>query len=266
MAPKSPRTLTAVLLAATVLLAGASLGAAAAPGALADSSDHDDASDHDDVDPQNAAYLSVAHASPDAPAVDVYVDNESVLDDVEFGDVSDYLEVAAGTYNVTITVADDREAVVFEGNVTAERGTASTIAASGEVSENASTAFTPRVYASDALTPDEDEAAVRVAHLSPDAPTVDITADDGDVVLAENVSFGNASEYVTVPEGDYEIEIRADTPDANGTVVTTVDVSLDSEEAVTAWAVGYLSPDEAPADTPFRVLTTEDATRTIELP
>ncbi|MFC3476637.1 DUF4397 domain-containing protein [Halobacterium litoreum] len=248
------RTLTAVLLAALVAGAVATTGALAA--SAAETAEN----------PQNVAYLNVAHASPDAPAVDVYVDNETALEDFAFGDVSDYLELDAGAHTVAITVADDRSAVVFEGNLTLERGTATTVAAAGEVSENGTTAFAPRVFPNDALTPDNDYAAVRVAHLSPDAPTVDVTAEDGDVVLAENVSFGNASAYVTVPAGDYEVEIRADTPNADGPVVATVDVSLDDEEAYTAWAVGYASPDDAPADTPFEVILTEDASVTVELP
>lgn len=239
-----------------VLLAATLVGSILATGAIA--------SGHDD--PQDATYLRVAHASPDAPAVDVYVDNESVLEDVEFGDVSDYLQLDTEPHTVTITAAGDRNATVFEGNVTLERGTATTVAASGEISENGTTEFAPRLYDDNALTPDEDEAALRVVHLSPDAPTVDVTTADGEVVLAENVSFGNASEYVTVPEGDYEVEIREDTPNANGTVITTVDVEVEEETTYTAWAVGYAAPDDAPADTAFEIQLTEDASLTIELP
>lgn len=253
-----PRRLTTVLLAVTIV------GAALTTGALASSVPGADGSG--DGDPQEDAYLRVGHASPDAPAVDVYVDNESVLENVSFGEFSDYLELDASTYNVTITAAGDRDAVVFEGNVTLERGTATTLAAAGELRENGTTEFAPRTYPDDALTPEENESAIRVVHLSPDTPTVDVTAEDGEVVIAENVSYGNASAYVTVPEGNYTVEIREDTPGANGTVLATVDVSLESETAYTAWALGYTSPEEAPADTPFEVVLTEDATRTIELP
>lgn len=267
MTARQPGRLTAVLLAAVIV------GAAFATGAVASSVSTQDGSSSDDGDPQDVTYLRVAHASPDAPAVDVYVDNESVLEDVSFGEFSDYLELNASTYNVTITAAGDRDAVVFDGDVTLERGTVTTVAAAGEVSENGTTEFGPRVYADDALTPsanvsdpDENESAVRVVHLSPDTPTVDVTAGDGEVVLAENVSFGSASEYVTVPAGNYTVEIREDTPEANGTVVATVDVSVEAGTAYTAWALGYTSPDEAPADTPFEVTLTEDATRTVVLP
>jgi len=93
-----------------------------------------------------------------------------------------------------------------------------------------------------------------------------VTADDGNVVLADNVTFGNASDYVTVPEGNYTVEIREATAENNGSVVTTVDVSLAEETAYSALAVGYLDAEAAPADTPFEVLLTEDATTTVELP
>ncbi|MFB6169806.1 MAG: DUF4397 domain-containing protein [Haloarculaceae archaeon] len=251
MTARLSRRLTAALLALTIL------GAAFATGAVAVS--HLDGS-------QNTAYLSVAHASPDAPPVDVYVDDSSALENVSFGDVSDYLELDAGTHTVTITAAGNRDAVVFEGDVTLERGTVTTVAASGEVSANGTTEFAPRAFSDDALTPDEGEAAVRVVHLSPDAPTVDVTAAGGDVVLAENVSFGNASNYVTVPAGNYEVEIRQDTQNANGTVIATTNVSVASGTAYTAWALGYASPADAPGDEPFEVALTEDATLTIELP
>lgn len=213
---------------------------------------------------QDSAHLRVVHASPDAPPVDVMVDDETVLSDVPFGAVSDYLTLDPGTYNVTITAADDPDTVVFEGEVSLEAGTATTLAASGEISEDAETSFEPVLYNDSAATPADNESAVRIVHLSPDAPTVDVTAADGEVVLADNVSFQNASDYVTVPEGDYTVEIREATEDNDGSVVTTVDVSVEGGTAYSALAVGYLNPDDAPADTPFEVILTEDATADAE--
>jgi hypothetical protein len=221
----------------------------------------------DDTATQETSYLRVAHTSPDAPAVDVTLGNETVLEGVAFGDVSDYLTVAAGTYNVTISVAADG-AEVFDGNVTLEPRTATTLAASGEVSENATREFAPVAFEDDALEPGENESAVRVVHLSPDAPAVDVTVNTGNgtVVLAENATFGNASDYVTVPAGNYTVDIRAATAGNNGTVVTTVDLSLEGGTAYSAMAVGYLNADAAPADTPFEVVVTEDAETTITVP
>jgi outer membrane biosynthesis protein TonB len=108
--------------------------------------------------------------------------------------------------------------------------------------------------------------AISVGHLAPDAPAVDVTAANGSVVLADNVTYRNATDYVTVPAGNYTAEIRPDTPTNDGEVLTTVNVSLESGTAYSALAVGYLDPAEAPADTTFEVVLTEDATQTIHLP
>lgn len=51
------------------------------------------------------ANVRVAHLSPDAPAVDVYVDGAAVLEDVPFGAVSDYLELPAGSHTIEVAPA-----------------------------------------------------------------------------------------------------------------------------------------------------------------
>jgi hypothetical protein len=222
-----------------------------------------------DGDQQQTAYLKVVHASPDAPPVDVMVKNETVLSDVPFGAVSDYLALEAGTYNVTIAAAGDSETVVFDGEVTLEPRSVTTLAASGEISEGAETTFELVAYEDTAPAPADNESALRVIHLSPDAPTVDITTSGGSVVLADNVSFQNASDYVTVPEGNHTLELREATGDNDGPVVTTVNVSLSGGTAYSAMAVGYLDTDDEPADTEFEVILAEDATNTttgVQLP
>jgi len=245
-----------IALVGSVMSAGAVIGAQMA----ADSGE-------DDAPTQDTSYLRVTHASPDAPAVDVYLDNESVLTDVEFGTVSEYIPVRAGTYNVTITAAGDREAVVFDDAVSLDARSVTTVAAAGEVGENATQPFTPILYDDNALEPAENESAISIVHLSPDAPAVDVTVpgeNNNTTVLAENVSFSEASDYVTVPAGNYTVEIRAATPGNNGTVVTTADVSLEEGTANSALALGLLEPDDDEAS--FRVGVTEDVTASLEFP
>src|SRR5215208_1806650 len=47
---------------------------------------------------QGNALVRVVHASPDAPAVDVYVDGNKVLSNVPFFTASDYLPLPAGEH------------------------------------------------------------------------------------------------------------------------------------------------------------------------
>jgi len=223
------------------------------------------AADDDEPATQNTSYLRVVHASPDAPAVDVAVDNESVLTGVEFGDVGDYLALAGGPHNVTIS-ANESGAVVFEDTVTLDPRTITTIAAAGEVSENATQPFEPILYDDNAYEPAANESAVSVIHLSPDAPTVDVTVGTGNetVVLADNVSYGEASDYATVAAGNYTVDVREATEADDGPVLATVDLTLDEGSAYSALAVGFVRPENGTE--PFQVIRSEDATVDVELP
>src|SRR5688500_10614296 len=51
------------------------------------------------------ARIRVVHASPDAPAVDVYANGNKVLSNVTFFAASDYLTVPAGSYKLQVVVA-----------------------------------------------------------------------------------------------------------------------------------------------------------------
>ena len=263
---------------------------------------------------QDTSYLRVAHTAPDAPAVNVTVGNETVASNVAFGNVSDYMSFTEGTHNVSVTTARGFELTLFEGNVSLESGTATTLYATGEVSTGADTSFEPVTLQDDAFTPDDNESALSVAHMSPDAGPVDVVIvggpDDTDgatptetmtptetetpgengtetsdgnetetptptetmtpaeggteeMVVAEDLTFRNASAYVNVPEGNYTVEIRAADTDE---VVATVDLSVEGGQAYTAIAAGYANPEDSPAGDSFTVETVQDATMSITLP
>lgn len=219
----------------------------------------------DEPSTQNGSYLRVVHASPDAPAVDVAVDNRSVLAGVEFGNVSDYLALAGGAHDVTISV-NETGAVVFSDTVVLNPRTVTTVAAAGEVGENASEPFQPILYDDNAYEPAANESAISVVHLSPDAPAVDVTVGSGNdtTVLAENVSYGEASDYLTVPAGNYTVDIREATASNDGAVLASTELTLVEGSAHSALAIGAVSPDNDTAA--FRVVRTEDATVAVQLP
>jgi len=213
--------------------------------------------DGTDATEGEGASVRVAHMSPDAPNVDVLVDGDAVLEDVAFGAVSDYLSLAAGTYTVRITPAGDAETTVFEGEVTVEAGGAYTVAAIGELSEGADQAFEPLILEDDTEAPSSDTARVRAVHVSPDAPAVDITVGGGETVLFDGVAYGESGS-TEVPAGDYTLEIRGDTESNDGDVVADFDVTVEGGQGYTAFAAGYLSPDDEPADTAFDLFVVGD--------
>lgn len=206
---------------------------------------------------QTDADVRVIHAVPDAPAVDVYVDDELVYEDVEFGNASDYESVPTGNQTVTVTPANDSDTVVFEDEIEVESGQA-TVAVGGELTEDGENVSA--LALTDDADPAENESAVRLAHLAPDAPAVDVTVNETGDVLFDDVEFENATEYETVPAGEYELEVRNATEDDDGEVVETVNVTVENGTAYTAVATGYLDTEEAPVDEPFTVEVYEDET------
>ncbi|WP_433624636.1 DUF4397 domain-containing protein [Halomicrococcus sp. NG-SE-24] len=204
------------------------------------------------------ANVRVAHMSPDAPPVDVLVDNETVVENLSFGNVTDYLAVSAGAHNVTIRAAGDPSTVVFSGELTFDAGSRRTIVAAGEVTDEGTTDFEPVVLEDDFTVPEEN-ASVRLVHVSPDAPPVDITVQETNTTLFDNVSFRTATEYTEVAPGNYTVQVRPATANDSGEVVRTFDLSVEGGTVYTAFAAGYLNPDDAPADVPFQPIIVVDA-------
>lgn len=227
------------------------------------------------------AAVSVAHFSPDAPNVDVYVDDERVLADVAYGTVSEYLELQPGTYTVTITAAGDPGTVAFEGPVELDRAFY-TIAAIGELGAQT---FEPLVLVDVEEAP-AGASLVRLVHASPDAPAVDVFADDAP--LFQNASFGENTEYVEVQPGTYTLDVfpagaagdpaagkasddqtSGDDHDRDGRSaepVASFQAELEAGIAYTVFAIGYLEPGPDVAGRDFTAVATVDGVAAGQLP
>ena len=80
------------------------------------------------------ARVRVIHASPDAPAVDVFVDGQAALRNVEYPAISGYMEVPAGVHRVAVAPAGQGEAAaVITANPTLEACAVYTVAAVGQL-------------------------------------------------------------------------------------------------------------------------------------
>ena len=184
------------------------------------------------------ANVRVAHLSPDAPSVDVYLNDEPVpeLQGVPYTTVSDYLPVPAGTQSVTVYAA----------------GQDYTVGAVGLVGDETLTA---QVWEDDNATPEEGNGHLRVVHASPDAGAVDVGPQDGEN-LVEGLEFPDAAEYAPVPADSYTIEVKgAGTDEA---VVSVPDVAVADGTVYSAFATGLAEDDS------LEVILTEDNVATGE--
>ena len=191
--------------------------------------------DDDPVSPQAQAQVRVVHASPDAPNVDVQVDNATVLSNVPFKGSSPFLNVNAGGRNLKVRAAGTTTTVI-DATPTLTAGKAYTVLATGRVASIA-----PLVLEDNLMNPAMGNIKLRLVHAAPGAGNVDIyvTSPTADIATASptvpNVPFRAASAYLEVPAGTYRVRI---TPVGTKTVAIDVNnVALTSGQIRTAVAV-----------------------------
>jgi hypothetical protein len=182
---------TAALVAATAPAASAAPTGSAAPTAEPD------------------AWVRIAHLSPKAPAMDMYLypfgepGHPIVLKDVSYGDVSAYLAVSPGQYSVAMrgfgAPASSPPALITSFMVTV--GNPYTVAALGP-----DPGLRVEVLKDQIATP-TGKALVRVVQASLKEHRV--TVSYGSDVLAQHLAFGAATAYVAVAPGAQTVQFTA---------------------------------------------------------
>lgn len=150
-----------------------------------------------------SARVRVIHASPDAPAVDIYVDGAVALDGIPFKSASDYVPVPAGQRIFQVFVAGTQTKVA-EVNVSLAGGASFSVIATGFATPAKSPGLR-LLLLQDILPIDMASAYLRVVHGAPSAPAVDVyvgapfqTLRNRTAALS-NVPFGVNSSYLAIP-------------------------------------------------------------------
>lgn len=162
------------------------------------------------------AKLRVVHASPNAPAVDVLANSNALLTNVPFFTASNYLTVPAATYTTDLRV-NGTTTVPLSQALTLNAATNYTVFAVGLVGQTPALQYL--VGVDDASLPPAGQSKVRVVHASPDAPAVDVYANDQ--LVMSNVAFPAVGNYLNVPAGAYVFKLRAAGAAANSTPAFT---------------------------------------------
>jgi spore maturation protein SpmB len=190
--------------------------------------------------PVENANLRVAHLSPTAPNVDIWLDGKVVssLTNVPFKTVSGYLKIPVGKHDIAVYVTGTttNPAINVVGIDLAKKNY--TVAAIGLLAGSGAQALKANVYEDD-LTLNATKARVRVIHASPDAPAVDVAVQAGAVVV-NNLSYPTATaSYLELAAGTYPLEIRA--TGAATSVLKFSTPALEAGKVYTVFAVDTLA-------------------------
>ncbi|HRZ74327.1 MAG TPA: DUF4397 domain-containing protein, partial [Flavobacterium sp.] len=204
------------------------------------------------VSAQNAR-LQVIHNSPDLAAalVDVYVNDDLLLNDFAFRTATPFIDVPAGVelsidiapststssaeslYNLTATLTADETYIVVANGIVSPSG------------YSPAQPFALNVFAQGReVASNSANTDVLVNHGSPDAPTVDVVETSVPAgTIVNDISFPDFAGYLELPNLDFTLDVR----DATGTVTVASyqaplqTLGLDGA-AITVLASGFLDP------------------------
>ncbi len=203
--------------------------------------------DDDDVMDRENARVLVVHASPDAPGVDLLVDNNKVnASALTFPNNTGYLDVEAGTRNVKVNATGTNTSVI-NADVTLTKDMAYSVFA-----YDVASSLKPLVLMDNLAAPASGKAHLRFMHLSPGAPAVTVGVLNGNnfVPLFSNRSFETAATatanqgFTPVDAGTYTVQVRvAGTETA---VLTVPNVALQNGKIYTVFARGIVGNQTTP--------------------
>lgn len=177
----------------------------------------------------DVSYVRIFNASPDAPPIDIYVNGGLVFENLSFKGFTEYIALSMGQYEMKVFTAGQKDTPVLTQVVQLAEKEVITIAATGNFED---LQLVPYIEGNSEDLP-EDESRVRVIHLSPDAPNVDVLV-DGQIVF-EDVGFLDATNYAQLSSGVYDVEVNIAGTNDN---VLTLKPQLKNQKVYTIYVVG----------------------------
>lgn len=203
----------------------------------------------------NRTSVRVVHGVPNLPPLDVFLKapdaaNDAVLNRIAaalaFPADTGYLPFAQGTYDLSAALVNTANGIINVDDIILQRGGSVTVFAAGLLNGTAGQQLQFKAF-NDDRAPVPGQAKVRVIHLSPDAPPVDlVTLVNGAIAqrLVTNLSYLNAtSTPLTLAPGSYTVALvptGATTPLLPS--ATGVSLTLAAGDVRTVAAVGALAP------------------------
>ncbi|MCG1021071.1 DUF4397 domain-containing protein [Sutcliffiella horikoshii] len=178
---------------------------------------------------ESYAKIRFIHASPEAPSLDVYIDNEVVSRDLRYKNSSVYVDTKQLDIQISAYSSGSTESPLITGVIQVKPDISYTLAIAGSVDN------LQLIMIEDDPSVPQSEAKMRFWHLSPSAPAVDIAVKKGDVVFSD-ISFTELSEYLGLTPMTVDLEVRiAGTKEV---VLPLNRVSLKPDLAYTIIAIG----------------------------
>ena len=201
-------------------------------------------------DATSGALVRVLHASPNVPAVSVFVNGQRAIARLGTLKATSYLQLDPGTYDIAVALAGQPLAkAVLRTKILVQDKTRVTALARGLLKGKGAQRLELAVQG-DIVAAPAGKSALRVWHLSPDAPKVDVWVNGKRAVAG--LAYKKATAYLTLDPGTYAVEVRVA---GTKTTVFKGNVTPQAGKAYSATALGSVTK----KGHPFRVAVLPDA-------
>lgn len=192
-----------------------------------------DDDDDNGVQPVPVAYVSLYNASPEITALDILVDNTQInIYPFEYTEYTGYQRFYTGDRNFKITPVNANNTLA-DTTVTFEDGQAYSVFIVDETN-----GVDILVLEDNAPNPSENNAMLRVVHLSPDAPEVNLFTEGASDPLFSGLTFKEATDFTEVSADEYDFEVRS----GGDALLTIPDINLRSGWFYTIIVRGFATP------------------------
>lgn len=181
---------------------------------------------------QTRSYARILHASPNAPGVDIYLNDKLLVSNLTYKDFTEYYPLDPGLYNIKVYPAGQRQNPVINSDVRVPPSGIYTVAAINKL-ENI--ALYPILEPQTPIP--SGMVYARFAHLSPNAPSVDVKLEDG-TTLFKDVPYKGVTEYKLIQPGTYTFNVYPSGSDQR--VLYVPNITLKGNRFYSIYAVGLV--------------------------
>lgn len=199
----------------------------------------------DKNDDEDEARLMIVNASPNGGSVDAAVNGTAFANNIMYPGNSGYKEVRTGNINITVTPSGSTTKII-DGTLATEANASYTLYVVDSSHERRGS-----ITRDDLTAPGAGKAKVRLLHLSPNSPAVDITSSGSGTFTSSNRSFNDVSwnssfaSFTEVNAGAITLQAKAA---GTSTVLVTFPVlNLEAGGIYTIMVKGFLGGSAAQA-------------------
>ncbi|NFD57080.1 DUF4397 domain-containing protein [Clostridium botulinum] len=176
------------------------------------------------------SHIRILHASPDAPAVDIYINDNLIYKGLSYKSFTEYMPLISMVYSIKVFPTGKKDVPLINKFFFIPPNSIYTIAATNFLKNIALFPILDKKL--DNKNP--NKAYIRFVHLSPNAPKLDFYMNGKKIF--NSIGYKNITNYSAVDPKNYTLNLKIS--NTENTILTSPNANLKDDKYYTVYAVG----------------------------